>query len=431
MVSGTARRISLVKSRFKLSTSTMTGSGSCAWYRREKSTGIVITATTSRFRNRTCACAWSVSVRRNTSAALMDCARCWAGWPESSTTSATGLRPTALASSASTRSTASAGRTVPRLLAGRKNQVTISFLMIAHTVRANVGCSILFALLSLISVPYRAATQHERGKRNRQGRVAAQHEDAGGEARRIQGEVVKGVLLQHNGIVHGKGAGDHLDRDRVERDWTEGAAEKEERERDADGQHGERLALPHQCSQQRSQGDEDHQDQQRRANDLAPVGRSQTDDTDEDRQHDHHRTQAEQVRAEHLPDLHGPPRGGSQQQLFDRLVLPFPRRCRPRLQQTAYHDGDHHDRDRQVRDVIGILQVHIDLLRTDGYQVRKCASIKRGNGERERATDIVGKVSVQVVDLDLHLHRQAASDPAVKVPGYRHDSHHISRFQES
>src|SRR5258707_4205704 len=91
-----------------------------------------------------------------------------------------------------------------------------------------------------------------------------------------------------------------------------------------------------------------------------------------------------------------------------------------------HHPAEEHtnnqDRNRQVRDVTCVLGIAIDLMGRNEYNIGKGTSIETGNGKRQRTADIVGEISVEVIDLNTNLNKLISLDTLIKISLDRDDS---------
>src|SRR5260370_3332267 len=142
---------------------------------------------------------------------------------------------------------------------------------------------------------------------NQRQRVADQDQGIAPDTIGIQIEVMKGVLLQRDGIRNGEKLGNELNRRSRKRKRTKSAAQDEQRDRNAkrEGQNGR--AILEQRPQQRPPGHEDDQSQQPKANHLVPVSRPDADQEDERCNNDDQRDHAYSEPAQPLTPVHLPP----------------------------------------------------------------------------------------------------------------------------
>src|SRR5260370_37119131 len=109
---------------------------------------------------------------------------------------------------------------------------------------------------------YRRAPQGNRRQDHQPQRIAHKDQGIAPDAIGIQIEVMKGVLLQRDGIRNGEKLGDELNRWSRKRKRAKSAAQDEQRDRDAKREGQDGSAILEQRSQQCPPGYEDDQGQQ-------------------------------------------------------------------------------------------------------------------------------------------------------------------------
>src|SRR5579884_3013278 len=82
--------------------------------------------------------------------------------------------------------------------------------------------------------------------------------------------------------------------------------------------------------------------------------------------------------------------------------------------------------DGEIWDEISILRLQVLFLRCNRDHIRKCSSIKSGNGERHCSPDIVGEIGIEVVDFYAYLHGLIVSNSSVKIRWYRDNCHYAA-----
>src|SRR6266566_3846636 len=178
-----------------------------------------------------------------------------------------------------------------------------------------------------MSMSYRRTPQCDRRQDNQRQRIAHKDQDIAPDAIGIQVEVMKGVLLQRDGVRNGEKLGNELNRRSRKRKRAKSAAQDEQRDRSAKRESQDRRAILEQRTQQRPPGNENDQGQQPEANHLVPVSRPDADQQDERCNNNDQRDQAHSERTQHLPQDHRPAAGRRQQQFFHGSALPLTRRA--------------------------------------------------------------------------------------------------------
>src|SRR6266567_3709344 len=208
-------------------------------------------------------------------------------------------------------------------------------------------------------------------------RKTTQYQAVGEQAQRIGGEPFKGKLLEHDGIVHWKQPRDLLHCHRGKGERSKDAAQEKEWNGETTGERRQYDALFQGHAEHDASGNEYQQREQRDADDHREVGGPITHDEDQDSEHRCHWRKPYYERAQHFSHKYRPRTDRCQEQFLDGRLFPFAGRTHACLQETRDHEADHQDRDRQERDVVGLLWVGILFLWDDRDQLWQCPGVKR------------------------------------------------------